>query len=81
MAGEEVEDFKEDFNGLPLDRKIGVELVRGKFGRGEFVPGVSSWGDEALVGLYLNVEGKGMFPEPAELKLDSSLGFSLTTGG
>jgi hypothetical protein len=80
MAGEEQEDFREDFNGLPLERKIGVELVLEKLGLGEFVPGESSWGDCGFVGLYLDEEGKGIFPAPAEPKEGSSLGFSLRLG-
>lgn len=38
IAGEEAEDLREDLRGFPLERRTGLELVRGKFGR-EFRPG------------------------------------------
>jgi hypothetical protein len=35
ITGEDEDDLSEDLSGLPFERMIGFELVRGKDGRGD----------------------------------------------
>lgn len=63
--GEEDADFKDGFNGLPLERMIGEERVRGK---GDFAPeGVRFVSDGESGESKEEDEGKGTEPSPGKL--------------
>jgi hypothetical protein len=46
MCGDEDEDLSEDLRGLPLERRMGEEVVRVTLGRGSGWEGVADTGDD-----------------------------------
>lgn len=63
MTGEELADLRDGLSGLPLERMIGEEVVRG---RGDFVPEDGARLVEGDKGERRAEEGNGTEPPPGK---------------
>jgi hypothetical protein len=75
MLGEE-DDLRDDFRGLPLERRMGVEETRG---RGDSGDGVSVDAEDGEDGE--DECKKGVVPGTSRERLNALLGLSLSGGG